>query len=217
MAEDAAAGDGAPPTGVGLFPVELQTDRLRLERLDRSNVDVLAFYRICSATGMSEVTRYMPWEPHATPNETREFLERTEERWTDGEAASYLLRPREGEAGAGEVAGVGTLHVDWDRRLGRLGTWLRRPFWGRGYSGERAGALLNLAFDRLDLEAVAVTHHVDNDNSRRAIEKYVDRFGGRREGRLRNWLSYPDEVTDEVRYTVTAEEYAAATEGRAGD
>jgi ribosomal-protein-alanine N-acetyltransferase len=104
------------------------------------------------------------------------------------------------------------LGIDWEKRTGELGMWLRKDFWGRGYSGERAAALMDLAFERLDLEVVAVTHHADNDKSCRAIEKYIDTHGGRCEGLLRNWLPYDNEVADEYRYTVTQAEYRAASE-----
>ena len=199
-----------------MFPERIETDRLILERLCHETLDVFEFYAICSdADGpeaMDEVTRYMPWEPHQTLLESKEYIDGVEERWEEGEAAGYVVRPRDGEPGAGEYAGNAALHIDWDRRTGNLGTWLRKRFWGRGYSGERAGALMELAFERLDLELVSVSHHADNDQSRRAIEKYVEAHGGRCEGLLRNWLPHGDEVSDEYRYTISQAEYRDATE-----
>jgi len=193
------------------FPERIETDRLRLEPM--YEVDARRFYEICSDDeGIEEVTEYMPWDPHETPAETAEFLDSQAEQWEEGESAGFAIYPREGEAGAGEIAGATALHVDWDRRLGTIGLWLRKRFWGRGYSGERAGALLTLAVDDLDLEVVAVTHMTGNENSRRAIEKYVDRYGGRHEGLLRNFE--PADVdaggaVDAHRYTIAAEEFAA--------
>lgn len=199
-----------------MFPDRIETERLVLERLCHANLDVFEFYRICSDThgeeDIDEITHYMPWGPHKTIKESKEFIDRCEKQWKNGKAATYLIRPRDGETGAGEYAGNAALEIDWDRRTGTLGIWLRKRFWGRGYSGERAGALMKLAFDQLDLEVVSVTHHADNDRSRRAIEKYIDAHGGRCEGLLRNWLPYEEEVADEYRYTVTREEYRAATE-----
>jgi RimJ/RimL family protein N-acetyltransferase len=197
-----------------MFPETIETERLRLEPRFPERVDLDACYRICSSDpAIDEVTEYVTWDPHETKKETLEFLERGRERWEDREAASYVIRPREGEDGAGEIAGFGGFSVDWDRRTAELGTWLRKRFWGRGYSGERAAALVEVAFEALDLEVVAVSHHPDNDNSRRAIERYVDRLGGRREGRLRNTLTFLDgSVHDEVRYTISQAEWRAATE-----
>jgi len=197
-----------------VFPETIETDRLRLEARGPETVDLDECYRICSSDpGIDEVTEYVTWDRHETKKETLEFLERGRERFEDGEAATYVIRPREGEDGAGEIAGFGGFDVEWDRRTANLGVWLRKRFWGRGYSGERAAALADVAFDALDLEVVAVSHHPDNEASRRAIEKYVDRLGGRREGRLRNTLEFADgSVHDEVRYTISQAEWRAATE-----
>jgi len=201
----------------GLFPRTIETDRLRLEPRTPEHVDVHAAYRICSADdGIGEVTEYVTWDPHDHPKETHEFLERGRKKREENGTAAYAIRPREGEDGAGALAGFAGLSVDWDTRRGDLGIWLRKRFWGRGYAGERAAALFELAFDRLDLEVVRVTHDPENEQSRRAIEKYVDRFGGRREGTFRNFLAYADgTVHDQVSYSVTADEWRAAVDGMA--
>jgi RimJ/RimL family protein N-acetyltransferase len=194
-----------------MFPERLETERLELERLHRETVPVLDLYEVCSAPEMDEVTRYVPWDRYETPADAKEFLDLVEQQWEAGETATYAVSPKESEAGGGELAGLASLGCDWDRRLGSLGTWFRKRYWGRGYSGERAAALLELAFDTLDLECVQVTHEVGNEQSERAIEKYVERFGGRREGVLRNYAAYQDgTVHDEVRYTVAREEYEAS-------
>jgi RimJ/RimL family protein N-acetyltransferase len=196
---------------MSLFPEGIGTDRLRLERLTTDDLFELYEHASTDAPDIDEVTRYVGWDPHETPKATREFLSTVESQWADGEGATYVVRPRDGEPLAGEYGGNTGLGVDWERRLGTLGLWLRKPLWGRGYSGERAGALFALAFDRLDLDVVAVTHDPDNDASRRAIERYVDRFGGRREGHLRNDIRFADgTVRDSVRYTVAREEWREA-------
>lgn len=197
-----------------MFPERIETDRLRLAPRWPERVDLDDCYRICSSDpGIDEVTEYVTWDPHETKKETLEFLERGRERWEDDEAAGYVIRPREGEDGAGEIAGFGGLSVDWEKRTAVLGTWLRKRFWGRGYSGERAAALVEVAFADLDLDLVAVSHLPENEQSRRAIEKYVDRLGGRREGLLRNNITFADgSVHDEVRYSIAREEWRDATE-----
>lgn len=193
-----------------MFPAVVETDRLRLEGPPSERVDLLELYRVCSSDpAIDEVTRHVPWSPHATPKETKEFLDEAADSWEAGDGAVYAVRPRDGEAGAGELAGMTGLHPDWDRRTAGMGIWLRKRFWGRGYAGERAGALFYLAFERLDLDAVAVECAVDNDRSRRAVERYVEAHGGRFEGRLRNRLPVGDEVRDARRYSVSREEWAA--------
>jgi RimJ/RimL family protein N-acetyltransferase len=199
-----------------LFPERIETDRLELAAMTTDSVDVLEYYRICAgleSRDIDEVTEYLPWDPHDHPKETLEFLESVEDRRTNDDGTEYLIRPKEGEDYAGEIAGATMLRADWDRRTGILGMWLRKPFWGRGYSGERAAALMEVAFERLDLELVAVSHVEGNDKSRRAIEKYVEAHGGRHEGLLRNWLTIDGQPHDLHRYSVSREEYREATGG----
>ncbi|WP_458205606.1 GNAT family N-acetyltransferase [Haladaptatus sp. NG-SE-30] len=192
-----------------LFPEQIETERLVLERLCHENVDIFEYYRLCShREAIDEETEYLSWKPHATPKETFDFITDSEEAWDAGETTGYVLRPRKGEDGAGEFAGNTGLKVNWERQTGSLGIWLRKRFWGRGYSGERAAALLELAFERLDLELVAVTHEGGNEKSRRAIEKYVERFGGQHDVLFRNAGTRPDGTTfDSHRYTISREQW----------
>ena len=198
----------------GLFPPVIETDRLRLERCCHETVDLQEYYRICSSDpGIEEVTRFVPWGSHEHPKETAEFLDRKERQWENSEKAPYVIRPREGEQGAGEIAGQCGLRPNWGRRSATLNLWLRKRFWGRGYSGERAAAMLVLAFEWLDLDLVSVLHVAGNDNSRRAIESYVDRFGGRRDGLLRNAIVVDGEPRDQYRYSISREEFEANRPG----
>ncbi|WP_459810742.1 GNAT family N-acetyltransferase [Halopiger thermotolerans] len=193
-----------------MLPESIETDRLRLEALRPETVDALELYEICSSDpDIEAVTEYLPWDPHETPKDTLEFCEGEAERYESNDGASYVIRPREGEDGAGEIAGVGGFGIDWEKRTMTLGVWLRKRFWGRGYAGERAAAFVDLAFDRLDLELVAVAAHVDNDRSNHAIETYVDAYGGRREGRIRNHVVLNGEPADCYRYSISRAEWEA--------
>lgn len=205
-----------PATDHDLFPDAVGTDRLQLVALTAGTVDLDEYYRICSGRAdenFERVTRYVPWDPHDHPKESREFLESLSERREAGTNAEFAVRPEEGEDGAGRLAGVVGLAPHWERRAGELGIWLREPFWGRGYAGETLRALARVAFDRLDLAVVEAAVRADNEASTRALETFVTDLGGRREARLRSaWRSpVDDRPLDEVRYTVTREEWTAAT------
>ena len=211
-----------------LFPETVLTDRLRLVRSDVDDAGALDLYDHwrADAPDIEETTEYVSWSPYDTPHGVAETLGDAAERTGTGEGAMYLLRPRAGEDpaerrsagdraesgdGAGEFAGTTGLFVDWDSQVGVFGMWLHKPFWGRGYSGERADALLALAFDRLDLDLVRVSHLPGNENSERAITKYVGRHGGRRAGRFRNRVAFEDgSVHDTVEYSVSRSEWRDA-------
>jgi len=198
-----------------MFPERIETPRLRFDRFAESNVSITQFYSVAGASEtIEEETTQLTWEPHEHLKESAAVLEQFTSGWENHEAATYALYPRDGQAGAGELAGNTGLHIDWDRQLGTLGIWLRKPFWGRGYSGERAGALLSLAFNRLGLEVVAVEHEPENTKSQRAIEQYVGRFGGRHEGYIRNSHRYANgDIRDVHRYSISKDEWKEAIEG----
>jgi RimJ/RimL family protein N-acetyltransferase len=195
---------------MGLFPARVETDRLSLRRLCVDEIAPLDLYRICSAPEMDRVARYMPWDPHETPQETAAFLREMTEAWEAGDHAAYAIRPRESEDGAGAFAGACGIDLDWETRRGHLGVWLRERFQRRGYAGERAAALLAVAFERLDLDYVLVECLEGNDASRAAVERYVDAHGGRYEGLLRGERRVGGEVHDAHRYSIARAEWAAA-------
>lgn len=203
---------------MALFPREMETERLRYRYVhpDADHVDAIDWYDYHreGSAGIEEATRHLTWDPHKTPRETHDFIAHCGEQFDETEGVTYAMYPQAGEDGSGEFAGTAGLAVDWERRIGTFGVWLRKPFWGRGYSGERAARMMELAFDRLDLDLVAVEHLPGNEKSRRAIEKYIQRFGGRREGVIRNKTVTNDgTVSDSVRYSVSQTEWREHREG----
>lgn len=207
-----------------MFPEFLTTERLRLKRCCREHVPVKELYRAASDRNphIQEITEHLSWDSHESMQESRETLAHFEQTWADGEIATYAIRPRESEptpeslegsladGEQGVLAGTCGLTCHWEADCATLGVWLRKEYWGRGYSGERADALLDVAFEDLDIEVVAVCHHAGNENSRRAIESYVERNGGRCEGLLRNFAAGEDGGVDQVRYTISRTEWRTA-------
>ena len=197
-----------------LFPRKIETASLDLQQLCRENVDLVDYYELCShhEPSIGEVTEYLPWDPHETVKQTADYLDELEAEWDDGTRAEYVMRPKEGEPGAGEIAGSGGLIIDWETRTGKPAIWLRKRFWGNGYSGERANAMFELAFEGLDLDLIAVPVQDGNARSRKAVEKYISLHGGQYDGIIRNSTSRPDgTIIDHHRYTVTQEQYREST------
>jgi RimJ/RimL family protein N-acetyltransferase len=152
-----------------------------------------------SAVGVFE---YVPQEPYAAVNDAHDQLAEAKAKWNEHNAAQYAVYTP-----AGDLTGYAVLSIDWDRRTGTLGFILAKPFWGQGYAGECAMALTELAFDRLDLDIVAIGYEEGNKRSKRAVEKYIGTVGGEYDGILRNWTPTGDDIADHYRYTVTREQY----------
>lgn len=194
-----------------MFPEALVSERLRLERLTDELVDVYDLYALCGgaqATGGDVAVRpdvgaggALLEFPHATVKETYDFLGESQRRWREGEAATYGVIVED------DVVGLATLEPDWERRTGNLALWLAPVERGRGYAQEVGDLLVDVVFDDLDLDLVAVHHDVGADTARRALETFLERNGGRLEARIRNAVNRGGELVDQRRYTLSRAEY----------
>lgn len=187
----------------------MESPRLEYERINPDTLDPLDLYQYVKreAPGIDEITRCVRWEPYDHPKQVQDWIADTAEQFQDGELATYVVRSRHADS-AREFVGLGSLDCYFDRQLATIGAWFRQSFWGRGFFGELAARYAALAFEDLDLRMIAITHSPDNDRSERAITKFIDRFGGRREGVLRNDISMNGTPRDSVRYTLSREEWA---------
>ena len=197
-----------------MFPESLESDRLTFEQLSRQNLDVRELHEVFGTTNpdADKVFEYVDFGPHRTLKETHDFVVHAEEQWDEGEGAKYVIRPKSSEKNGSAIAGFAGLYPDWKRRFATLGIVLDKRFWGRGYSGERAELFVEVVFDSLDLDMVAVKYIDGNTQSKEAVEKYVEKFGGQYDGLLRNWIAVGDEVVDCRRYTIRREQYVESKE-----
>lgn len=178
-----------------MFPETLETPSLTLRQFSPAHVDVFELY---------ELFEDVPQEPYGSVKEAHDQLSKAEETWNDGEAAQFAVYSSEDE-----LAGYTGLFLEWGRRSGRIGFILGRPYWGRGYAGECARAMTDLAFDRLDLELVAIGYEEGNDRSKRA-RRTSTASAGSTDGCLRNWTPLGDTVASH-HHTVIRAEYRETT------
>ena len=187
-----------------MFPQTLETENLVLDRFCQGQVDVFELYGLFAKgrEGVKDVFEYVPQEPYGSAKEARDQLVEAGTSWKEADSAQYAVYTADDS-----LAGYTGLSFEWERRTARIGFIFSKQYWGSGYAGECAMALLRLAFDRLDLEVVAIGHEDGNEKSKRAIEKFVDTVGGQYDGVLRSWTPLGDEIADHHRYTVTREQY----------
>jgi len=198
---------------MSLFPTRIETDRLVFERLAHDTCDPFELYEFFAREDWAEAAAdHMPWFRFDTLDEVAEFVDHAEQQWADRETARYLLRATDE---GGDIVGTTAFGPEWDTRRAGSGIVLAREYWGREYGLERASAFIELTFERYDLDAYYTTCAAANEPSRRMIEKYVERYGGRHEGLLRQHSERPSgDVTDQHRFTITRAEYEIATTDR---
>lgn len=195
-----------------LFPARIETQRLIFERLSHETVDPFELYEfVTSDDWQSDALDHMPWFRFQRLDEVAGFIDHAETEWADRSSARYLLRTNDDDT---ELVGTTAFDPEWERRRAGSDVVLAPRCWGREYGFERASVFVELTFEVYDLDAYCTTCAVDNEPSRRMIEKTVDAYGGEYEGRLRQFgAPRPSgEVTDQHRYSIVRSEYEQATQ-----
>lgn len=193
-----------------LFPERIETHRLIFERISHENVNPFEFYEfVCRDDWQAAASEHMPWYLFERVDQVTKFIDQAEQEWADRDSARYLLQAKDEEA---DLIGLTDHSFEWDAKRAKSGIVLAKQYWGREYALERASALIELTFEQYDLEAYYTTCAADNDNSRRLIEKYIEKYGGCYEGLLRQYSPRPNgNVTDQHRFSIVNREYENAT------
>lgn len=174
----------------GPLPERFETDRLVLQR--PYGVDVDRLHALFSdLADPDDVFARCGWERHEDPGDTREYLRDRADRWERAAFFEYVIESTD----AGEYAGTACIERSGDDGAVEFGCWLRKPFWGREYSGETTEVLVHAAFEFLAAPYVVAGCLASNDRSRRAIEKFVRRFGGDYYGTVPTVPSGEDDAT----------------------
>lgn len=69
----------------------------------------------------------------------------------------------------------------WGKGNCELGYWIAEEYWGNGFAGEASEILIKRAFDDFKLNIVFASYNVENDKSKRVLEKLGFGFYGEME------------------------------------
>lgn len=70
-----------------------------------------------------------------------------------------------------ELIGEISLHLQQPRSVSEIGYWLGEQFWGQGIATEAIAAVLRFGFEKLNLELIFGTCHVENIASQQVLVK----------------------------------------------
>jgi RimJ/RimL family protein N-acetyltransferase len=168
--------------------------RVRLRWLMDDDVSALL-----TVFGDSEVMRYWSHGPLADVPAARKYLDLIRECFARRELFQWGVEL----ATNGEIIGTCTLaELSTEHRRAELGFALARSHWGRGYMREALPALLDFAFDRLELARITADADPRNDRSIRLLQ----RLGFQTEGSLRQHYLVNGEWQDAVLFGLLSSE-----------
>lgn len=175
----------------------ITADRVSLRWLDERDVDAL--FTIFSDP---EVMRY--WS--SPPLENREAAERLLEEIRDGFRQRTLFKWGIALKESDAVIGTCTLfHPDMRNRRAEIGYALAHSYWRKGYVQESLRALINFAFDELNLHRI----EADVDPQNAASIRTLERLGFKREGYMRERWLVNGGIYDSLFYGLLRREWGA--------
>lgn len=143
------------------------TQTIRTERL------ILRKFTVDDAPAMFEgwasderVTRYLTWDPHGSPEETRQLLA----LWCAGyqsPAAYHWAMEYKGAL----IGDISVVQLDERSEHASLGYCIGHAYWGRGLMTEAAKAVIDYLFGEVGVNRVEISHAVKNPASGRVAQK----------------------------------------------
>jgi len=177
----------------GLFMKILETKRLLLREFQESDLEDLFEYAKSPNVGSNA-----GWAPHKSQEDSSNIIK----MFMEGEEVWALVYKENNK-----VIGSLGLHTDKLRStedVKMLGYVLSEEYWGRGLMAEASKAVIQYAFDELNIYLLTVHHYLINQRSKRVIEK----CGFTYEGTLRHAAKiYNGSIYDLVCYSMTKDEY----------
>jgi [ribosomal protein S5]-alanine N-acetyltransferase len=183
-----------------MTPMSLPTPTLHTERLTLrpfTPADADALYALHSS---AHVLRYWDSPPWSEPARAGRFVAACRQMADEGTGARLALD----RSSDGTFLGWCSL-TGWnpDYRSASLGYCLNQQAWGHGYATEAAAAVLQWAFDTLELNRVQAETDTRNTASARVLEK----LGFVREGTLREDCVVNGDVSDSWVYGLLRREW----------
>ena len=166
----------------------INTSRLSLRAISAEDVD--DFYAVYSNP---EVMRYWSTPPLANKEAASKLINEILEDVERHEILKWGIAMQPDDKLIGSVT---LFHMDFTHRRAEIGYALGRAHWGNGYMQEALRAVLNYAFETLNLHRIEADVDPRNDGSVRTLE----RLGFQREGYLRERWQVNGEIQDAFFY-----------------
>jgi [ribosomal protein S5]-alanine N-acetyltransferase len=179
-------------------PPTLHTERLILRPFEME--DAARVQELAGDPKVADTTLHIP---HPYPDGAAEkWIASHRQLFRFGEQVTLAITLKDG----GDLIGAVGLVVSAEHRRAEIGYWVGVEHWGRGYCTEAARAMIDHAFDQLELNRVFAHHFTRNPASGRVMVK----AGLRPEGNLRQHIVKWGVSEDLAVYGLLRSEWAAA-------
>ncbi|MFA9413971.1 GNAT family N-acetyltransferase [Streptococcus sp. E29BA] len=143
---------------------EIETQRLLLRPL--TLVDAEQMYKNWASD--EDVARFVTWDTHASPADTRELLSLWTKQYDRPDFYNWGMVIKE----TGQLIGTFSFVAVSERdSMAEVGYCIGKHWWNKGYVTEAGQALLAFGFNEIGLNRIQAVHDVRNPASGRMMEK----------------------------------------------
>lgn len=154
----------------------LETERLLLRRYVRE--DAAAIYKNWASD--PQVTKFLMWQPHASPEVSRRVMEDTLTQYANDAYYRWaIVLKSHGVAPIGDIAVV---HMDENISMVHIGYCIGKDWWHQGITSEALQKVMDFLFDVVHANRIESRHDPKNPNSGKVMQK----CGMKYEGTLRS-------------------------------
>ena len=148
----------------------LTTERLVLRKMRVSDYEDMYDY-----AKSEELTKYLLWSPHPSPEYSKTFLKFVMKRYRAGQFYDWAIEEKK----SGRMIGTcGFTSIDVEHRKAEVGYVINPEFRGLGYAPEAANEVFGFGFSELDLNRIECRFMKGNDASLAVMKKLGMTFEG---------------------------------------
>lgn len=154
----------------------IETERLVLRQFSIDDAEAMYL----GWAGDPEVTRFMSWPTHESPEDSRAIIEKWQNDAILLSDYNWCITLKE----TGEPIGsIGAVRVDEEAEYVHVGYCIGRKYWNQGLTSEALSAVIRFFFERVGVNRIESLHAVENPASGRVMQK----CGMTKEGVLREY------------------------------
>ena len=155
----------------------LETERFVLRQISIDDTDDMYEY-----SKRADVTKFLTWSPHPDKAYTFDYLSYLQTRYKSGDFFDWAIVDRESNKMIGTC---GFTRFDFHNNCGEVGYVINPDYHGKGIATEVSARVIRYGFENLDLNRIECKYMIENEASRRVMEKNGMQFEGvRRKGML---------------------------------
>jgi len=173
----------------------LETARLVLRAFSTDDKNDIFEY-----ASVKEVTDFLPWDAHQTPDDTKAFLKMSREMFKKYSNIDFaILLKQENKV----IGGISIRKWNDNNRCADIGYVLSSKYWRRGIITEAIKRIIKFGFEDLNLNRIEAHCDENNTGSYRAMEK----AGMKYEGTLREKTFMKGKYINMKFYSILKNEY----------